>query len=223
LCLYYIKDLSKLNFRSGQSFVFEGIKAGIIEVKSSKEINSSIRLKINETLDKLKITGSYSLNNGIKFSGKNLFLAQKVIEIGKTKTVKTKEKSFPQIGITEYTPIEMPILDYTISIDYSDYLKFIKLNSIEETQGKYLLNLEILNLKSQNFNGEPLHKFYTIMNNSKTQFYISERKNSEIVSDYFTIFFNIYQTQFANFFQIEKGKDKVIIKRNITPFKIVKQ
>lgn len=231
LSIYTVKDFSKINLRNGQFVIYECIKADSIFLKINMDINGELKLKLDEKLKDLNLTAFSNFKKGVTFSGEKLFLAFRVFELGKTK-VTEKGKALKGPGMTEQRIIETKLQDYNLSFNDKDlincvYPEYPKVNisnhdNFYECSKKYLISVEVINFESQNMNGEPISKKFKIMNSSKTSFAISDRINANIVTDYFQIYFNLETSFLVGYLKLNEDDSKVIIRRMITPIKMLK-
>ncbi len=232
LTIYTVKDFSKINLRNGQFVIYECIKADSIFLKVNKDINGTLKLKLDEKLKDLKLTSSSDFKKGVTFSGKQLFLAYRVFELGNTK-VSEKSKAIKGVGMTDQQIIETKLQDYNLSFNYYNlincvYPEYPKVNisnhdNFDMCSKKYLIAVEVINFKSQKINGEPIVKRFNIMNSSKTSFEISDRINSNIVTDYFQIYFNLETSFRVGYLKLNEDYSKLIIRRMTTPIKMLKK
>ena len=124
LTIYTVKDFSKINLRNGQFVIYECIKADSIFLKVNKDINGALKLKLDEKLKDLKLTSSSNFKKGVTFSGKQLFLAYRVFELGKTK-VSEKSKAIKGAGMTDQQIIETKLQDYNLNFNYDNILNCV--------------------------------------------------------------------------------------------------
>lgn len=229
LTIYTIKDLSKTNIRTGQLIIYECIKADSIYFKINKSIDSELKLKFDEKLKDLKVMSVSNFKNGVTFSGDKLFIAYRVFEMGKTK-VSENEKSIKGPGMADVRLIETKIEDYNINFNdndfikciYPEYPKVINNDKFNECEKKYLIEVEVINFKSQNIQGITTTKRFSIMNSSKTSFTMSERINKDIITDYFEIYYKLQPTLLVGYLKLDENFSKIKLKRITTPLKIFK-
>ena len=232
LTIYKVKDFSNLNLRNGQCVIYECIKADSIFFKVNKDINGELKLKLDEKLKDLKLTSFSNFKKGLTFSGEKLFLAYRVLELGETK-VTEKSKAIKGPGMTDQRIIKIKLYDYNLSFNDNDFIncmypEYPKVNisnhdNFNECSKKYLISVEVINFKSQNINGVPLSKRFNIMNSSKTSIAISDRINSNIVTDYFQIYFSLETSFKVGHLKLNEDYSKVTITRMSTPIKMLKE
>jgi hypothetical protein len=232
LSIYTVKDFSKINLRDGQFVIYECIKADSIFLKLDKDLNSELKLKLDEKLKNINFDISVDYKKGITFSGEKLCLAFRVFELGKTK-VNEYKKAISRTVTTNAGIIETKLQDYNLSFNhryliecvYPEYPNVSIKNheNFDECSKKYLIGVELINFNMQNIQGGPTSKRFNIMNSSKTSFGISNRINSSIVTDYFQIYFKLETSYLVGQLELDKNFSKIIIKRMTTPIKMLKE
>jgi hypothetical protein len=229
LNIYTVADLAKTDIRSGQSILYEGIKADSINVKLNENIDASLKALIDE---KIKIGIETDYNKGVSFSGDNLFLAYRVFEIGNLK-IKTKEASFKK-SISSIRTHRAKIMDYEITLDVRALEKCsIKLSSSTNQYGNsylvsHLLECEkyvpiqgqIKNYSDIDFSGIPLTKTFETLNNKIISQQFGKRLNDKLISDNIEISTNIYYNDKKFYLQVS-NETKVTLRRITTKLKIL--
>lgn len=228
--IYTITDLSKTNIRSGQTILYEGVKADSITVKISKKLDASLKAQVDE---KIKLNAVTDYTKGVTFSGSDLFLAYRVFEIGKLK-IKRKEVPFKH-SVSAIRTHRAKVMEYEITLNVKDLEKCSIRPS--KTPNKYgntylvshLLDCEktipikgeIKNLSDIDFSGKPLTKSFQTYNNKELSQQFSKRKNTKLISDNITISTNVYHDEKYYYLQLTK-ETKVTISRVTTSLEVLK-
>lgn len=217
--IYTPIDFTKINIRSGQDVIYEGIKAARILIKVENNSNNKLIADLNEKLGDLKLSYNFDPKKGITLSGDNLFLAYRVLTLGNTRIERiTRPIPNPQIKTPSSISIKLKILNYEIEFNHKEYSKCVDLKNKDRCSNENI-NVVIYNYESSDMNGDILTKEFIIKPEEEAKYRLFERKDSEIISDSFTIFFNVIT--FGDYFQLDKHST-VTINRSITTFKTKK-
>lgn len=227
LNIYSVKDFSKANVRSGQSILYEGIKADSIYIKINTDIANELKADITKKLKTVNINTNGDFNKGVTISGSGLFLAYRVFNLGKTKVKKySKEIVTPEKGITE-----VKIKDYEFAFDNSDIRNCLfsngnlDKNKIEECLSENVIKVFAKNYANVGINGENLNFTIKIKNNIQEKIRLFPiRKNGKMYSDNIVIAYLIHNQALAvmGILATDNEVSKVTLIRTETPFKILK-
>lgn len=192
LKIYTIKDISNLSISSGQSILYEAIKADSIFIKIDKDLDGEVKVKLVENIKEIDVNFNGNIENGVTIKGDKLFLAYRVFTLGNTKIKKYNQRfGTPNGGINE-----IDIKDYRITINNSriNDCIFKDKNIFNETNPtiinrclEELIYLEIKNFSNIGINGEPLSLEKEIHNARRTKLNFSKRLNNTLISDYIEV------------------------------------
>lgn len=83
LMVYRVKDVASLSLVSGQSVLYEYLKAGSISIQFSGQLGAEVEANLGERAGNLEIDASAGGGTSVKMSGENMILAYRVLELGK--------------------------------------------------------------------------------------------------------------------------------------------
>lgn len=226
LTIYTVSDISKTNLNTGQLIIYECIKADSIYFKVNKGLDAGLKLKLDEKINELQLTGKTDFNKGVNFSGNKLFLAFRVFELGKTKvTSKTsKIKDTKDGGGLR----EVKLLNYQVTFNDNALNQCVIPNQIPIDKARFTncsqstpIDVVIYNFNKTNISGEPFIKKTDIYNNTYKSLYFSQRSNNVLTTDYIEITYVIKNSNPMLFFYMD-DKSKVVVKRMETTLKMFK-
>ena len=227
LNIYTVKDFSKANIRSGQSIIYEGIKADSIFIKTNSGVDNEVKANITKKLKTIDISTSGDFSKGVTISGNELFLAYRVFNLGRTKVKKYSKKiETPIKGITE-----VKIKDYEFAFDNSEIRKCLNSGStksdednIKECFSKNSVRVNAKNYFNMSASGKPFNFTVNVQNGKReTITLLPIRKNNRIYTDIIEISYLIHYQAFAvmGLLATDSEASKVTLIRTETPFKII--
>lgn len=111
--VYTLKDLYKLPLVRGEKVVFSSIKVASYDLEFDKKISANVMAKMS--VDGVKIEGEVDYGNSkrITIKGANLFIAHKIVKIGRIETA-TKSKNFKN---GSFSITDLQEYDFTFNVN----------------------------------------------------------------------------------------------------------